>query len=362
MKIINEYNQYCQYLKRLPTTKCLRSEMFNRVAHRSEAALAILWKKGLLKEITNKGYLLFLSIENRIEIYSVKYVISADSSKQHTFDISSLPIPTVLSDLYDSLGQLFSVQRTQKWWEMCFKAQHDVPSSNIKYDEKYDELNVNDTSELHFGQLLSLCRKAVSTFVSATSDKNEMVVLAEDNRVLPLVYAMQKIASTSMLILQSLFEECNDILLGDFRKAMCSPPLPHKVCLMSAAPEFNLHYSYLLSDTEQLIYVPAEANMETLSLLPNLSLSRLFNNPVPNIEISGVKYMCFSVLSTTDIFGQTVVRLNLSETQGYILVLLPDGEMVDRDSPQNLHDENNAVVTMSANDTGVPMVDIKSLE
>ena len=72
--------------------------------------------------------------------------------------------------------------------------------------------------------------------------------------------------------------------------------------------------------------------------------------------------MCFSVLSTTDIFGQTVVRLNLSETQGYILVLLPDGEMVDRDSPQNLHDENNAVVTMSANDTGVPMVDIKSLE
>ncbi len=358
MKIINEYNQYCQYLKRLPTTNCLRSEMYNRIAHRSEAALAILWKKGLLKKITNKGYLLFLSIENRIEIYSVKYVISADSVEQHSFDISSLPIPMVLSDLYDSLGQLFSVQRTQKWWEMCFKTQKDVPSSTIKYDERYDELYVNDTSELHFGQLLSSCRETVSTFISATSDENEVVVLADDDRILPLVCALQKIVRTSTLIRQSVLEDCNDMILGDFRKAMCSPPLPHKVCLMSAAPELNLYYSYLLSDTEQLIYVPAEADMTSLSLLPNLSLSQLFNNPVPNVETSGVKYICFSIFSTTDIFGHTIIRLNLSETQGYILVLLPDGKMIVNDSSPNLHNENNAIVAMSANDTDVPMTDI----
>ena len=342
MKIINEYNQYCQYLKRLPTTNCLRSEMHDRVAHRSEAALAILWKKGLLKETTNKGCLLFLSIENRIEIYSVKYVVSADSIEQHTFDISFPTIPSALSDLYDSLGQLFSVPRTQKWWELCFKTQQDVPSANIQYDEKYDELYVNDTSEVQFGQLLSSCRDAVSTFISTTSNENEVVVLADDDRILPLVYALQKIACTSTLIIRSMFEECNDILLENFRKVMCSPPLPHKVCLMSAAPEFNLHYSYLLSDTEQLIYVPAEANMETLFLLPSLSLSLLFNNPVPNIEMSGVKYICFSIHSTTDIFGQTIIRLNLSETRGYILVLLPNGEMIVKDSSQNPHNENNA--------------------
>lgn len=362
MKIINNYNQYCQYLKRLPTTNCLRNEMHNRVAHCSEAALAILWKKGLLKEITNKGCLLFLSIENRIEIYSVKYVISTDSLEQHTFSISFPSIPSALSDLYDSLGQLFSVPRTQKWWEMCFKTQQDVPSSNIQYDEKYDDLYVNDTSELHFGQLLSSCKEAVSRFISTTSDENEVVVLADDDRILPLVYALQKIVSTSTLILQSVFEECNDILLGDFRKVMCSPPLSHKVCLMSAASSFNLHYSYLLSDTEQLIYVPAEADMTRLFLLPNLSLSKIFNTSVPNIEMSGVKYICFSILCTTDIFGQTIIRLNLSETQGYILVLLPDGEMIVKDSPQNLHNENNAVVTMSANDTDVPIADTDSIE
>lgn len=336
MKLFDEYSQYCQYIKDFPSC-CTFEDVRSRVAHRSEAALSLLWKNGLFENIEANSILFFLSVNNRFDIYLIKYELS-DGSDDRMLKVSVCDVPQKLMNLYNLLNSLYNEPRAAKWWKLCF-SWFKSSSSYICYDEQYDDFFVTDSSEMCFRELLDLCRKSIAS-LSITFSGQEVLIMADDNRLLPLVFTLQKYAHTSYCIAQKPFDECSDELISDFRKRMCLPPASHRVCLMSTVSLSEVRFNNLIPETPQMIYVPFDKNTSNLVLAPNILLEQLIEDTTPNMEISGVRFLCFSLVSTTDVFGHTLMKIQLSDTKGKNVVLLPDGDIFTKLSTSN-NDDND---------------------
>ncbi|MBR3488353.1 MAG: hypothetical protein IKH33_03445 [Bacteroidales bacterium] len=350
MRLINEYSNYCQWLRQLPTSTCSNGESNCGVVHSSEAALAILWKNGLCENISNKNILLFLSLKNRLETIAFNFIPFSESIGQGNFNVSFPTMPKALTELYGILGELYDVVRTDKWWKMCFRHYPDEPLRKIRYDEKYDELFVNDSSEIKFHQLLDSCSKAVSSLPTDA----EVIILSEDGRILPLAFALQVRATVSLLIQKTPFDCCSNELISEFRREMCAVPSNHRVCLMTSVSESDIHHGYLTPETTQLVYVPDGTDMDYLFLLPKVPLSQFVYDSVPNIEMSGVKYFCFSLHSTTNVFGQTVINITTSNELNKDVVLFPNNEVITPNTDTNEKDDTADINSAQSNDVKFP--------
>lgn len=334
MKIVTDYNDYFQLIKDLPSNLCTYDELHNHIIHRSEAALTLFYKHGILDKNTGKNMILFLSIDSQLEIYQIKYGSSEGKSEQGGIIISVLDVPPALLEIYAKLGKLYNEPRTPKWWKLCFARLTETPTAKIFYDDSYGELFVNDKEELCFQELIDNCSSALSSHQAIMSGQEDVLILADDERLLPLEFVLQKHTNTSRIVIESSFNECSDDLISEFRKNYCKPSLSHKICLVSSDGRFD----YLDSEYTQIVYIPCNTDIASLSLTSKLSLTHLIDNQTPNIEISGIKYICCSLFSTTDVFGHTLVALNLSDKEGKTAIIFSNGEVITNSSMQRSKD------------------------
>lgn len=310
MKIINDYNSYCQSIKH-QCTPCLNYIPEHTIC-RGEAALSLLWQKGLLDIVSGRQTLILISTDNDLDLFTLNHY-SIDESKHYSrIELNPFSIPKELKVLHSLLVKLFTEPRVEKWWQMCFREKTRQAKSIINFESQYKSFFVTDSSEMTFGQLLDSCHKAIQSLPDLAEGHYNTIVLADDCKIIPLAYAFQETTQSSHLVLSTPFNECNDSLVTDFRRQWCPTPSEHRICLMSTNASNNIQYSYVPTETPKLIYIPAECDLSSLFLLPNIKMSDFIDNYNPNIAYSRTKYICLILYSTTDVFGNTLITFTYS--------------------------------------------------